>query len=88
MQRSHIDIDIDSIFEKYTLPDGSTNMDMINELATKMIDPERFLLKAKKYQEQQEYRIAWFVGHCEVDYIDILCPEAIKYCRRIEKNEY
>lgn len=45
---------------------------------------ESFFLKKLKYAHQGEYRFIWFAEGLEEEYIDIICPEAIKYCQRID----
>jgi len=44
-----------------------------------------FLLKHNKYAHQGEYRFIWFTsGKLEMDYIDIVCPEALEFCERLK----
>ena len=44
-----------------------------------------FFAKTIKHIHQHEYRFLWFVWMDEVpEFIDIVCPEAISYCKRIE----
>jgi hypothetical protein len=47
-------------------------------------------LKEKKHQTQAEFRFVWRIdgSHFEVsDYMDIVCKEAIQYCRRKESEQ-
>lgn len=43
-----------------------------------------YFLKQKKYQHQSEYRILWQTDREVKESIIINCPEAIKYCEKVE----
>lgn len=49
------------------------------------LDP--YFLKKKKYQEQSEYRIIWQTDRIVNGSMVISCPEAIKFCERIDLAE-
>ena len=42
---------------------------------------ETFFLKHISYAYQGEYRFIWFANGEEKDFIDIICPEAVKFCQ-------
>jgi hypothetical protein len=42
---------------------------------------EAYFLKHISYSHQGEYRFIWFAGGEEKDYIDITCPEAVRFCQ-------
>ena len=42
-----------------------------------------YFLKPLKYAEQNEYRFIWEVRQKREDYIDVICPEAIRFCEKI-----
>lgn len=48
-------------------------------------DNEIFFIKRLKYKEQEEYRVIWFADESNksFDHIDIICPNAIKYCSKL-----
>ena len=49
---------------------------------------ESFLLKPQRYARQAEYRLVWFAAGLEKNYIDIKCPEAIKFCEKVTFGEH
>lgn len=42
---------------------------------------EGFFIKRSKYSHQAEYRFVWFAQGQEREYIDIVCPEARRFCQ-------
>lgn len=81
--RRKIDFDV----EKYRLGD-KISMQAMFDSAALLNGAERMLLKEKTYQDQQEYRMLWFVDKETPDYIDISCPNARQYCRKVTPSEY
>lgn len=73
--------------EKYKLPDGTIDMQMIFDAGAALGGPERLLLKTKRYELQREYRFLWFVDKVRGEHLDIECPNAVQYCRRVELSE-
>lgn len=53
------------------------------ELQTMTKEYELFQ-KAKSYEDQSEYRLIWFTKDPVTSSLNILCPEAIEYCERID----
>lgn len=49
--------------------------------------PESYFLKTIRYQEQSEYRIIWKTDREVPNNIIIECPEAVKFCEKIEDAE-
>jgi hypothetical protein len=49
---------------------------------------DAYFLKKRKYQEQSEYRIIWQTDREVNQGIIINCPEATKYCERINHDEF
>lgn len=46
-----------------------------------------FFIKRMKFSHQGEYRFIWFTaGESEREYIDIICPEARRFCQRLPQN--
>lgn len=43
-----------------------------------------FFVKLGKYQHQLEYRFVWGIDQKSDDYIFIECPEALRFCERVE----
>ncbi|MHA5498453.1 hypothetical protein ACVSNS_01475 [Pseudomonas aeruginosa] len=44
---------------------------------------EALFLKHIKFSHQGEYRFIWFASGAEKEHIDITCPEAVKFCQRL-----
>jgi hypothetical protein len=44
---------------------------------------DSFFLKQNRYAQQGEYRFIWFASGQERDYIDIVCPDASRFCERL-----
>jgi hypothetical protein len=74
--------------EKYKRPDGTLDMAMLQDANAELGGPERLLLKRKQYEDQNEYRLLWSVDATNGEYIDVHCPRAIQYCRRIDPSEF
>lgn len=46
---------------------------------------DAYFIKLSKYSHQGEYRFIWFAqGKEEKEHIDLYCPEATKFCERID----
>jgi hypothetical protein len=74
---------LEALHEKHKLPDGKMNMDFIHELANHTAI-QQMLLKDSKYSYQLEYRLIWECTKIE-NYIDIKIPEALQFCKRIDR---
>lgn len=48
---------------------------------------EHYFLKNAEYAYQAEYRLIWGVDRVNADFIDLICPEAIQFCRRVDPSE-
>jgi hypothetical protein len=66
---------------------NSQDMDKVNNLINQSGGLEVLFAKTNEYSHQHEYRMLW---HTHLDpmpeYIDLIVPEAIQFCRRIEKS--
>ncbi|NUQ21265.1 MAG: hypothetical protein HOQ09_09930 [Gemmatimonadaceae bacterium] len=45
--------------------------------------PEMFFLKSDRFSHQSEYRFVWYSRGNVPEYLDIQCPDAVKFCRRV-----
>jgi hypothetical protein len=63
--------------------DHLNNSEFFEEFRTSTIEHELFL-KLEKYKYQNEHRMLWFSDTQIKDTIVIKCPDAVKYCERIE----
>ncbi len=79
-------LEIDNLQEEfgiYTDP-PSFNMDVMNKKIGEYVGQHSLFLKKNKYYHEQEYRIIWNIEDDYVpEFIDIVVPEAVKYCKRI-----
>ena len=66
---------------------GSQNVDLGKMMQTtaSLAGVDLFFLKEIKYVHQHEYRLLWFVNKQADTYLDIVCPEAAKFCTRFEE---
>lgn len=87
-ERRSIQRAIDLDLEKYKLPDGNIDMQMLFDAGQALGGPELVLLKGKQYETQAEYRLLWELDKLEGDFIDIAVPNARQYCRRVRPEEY
>ncbi len=74
--------------EKYKLPDGNIDKQMIADSGAALGGHERLLLKHKKYEQQHEYRFIWNVNFRTGEYVDIFCHLARQFCRKVELADY
>jgi len=74
---------INADMEAYRQPDGSISMDFMQSVGAQLGGPELMLLKRKKYTAQQEYRLVWMTHGEAQEHIDIKCPDARQFCRRL-----
>jgi len=79
---------IDFDYEKYKLPDGSIDMQMIFDAGGALGGPELLLMKRKKYESQQEYRLLWELDVANGDYIDVTAPNARQHCRKVLDSDW
>ena len=75
----------DEMLEKYKLPNGEINMDMLSDLRRRMGGPEEMFVKSGVYAHQSEYRLLWQSSQPTSDFIDIKAPDAIQFCRKMKK---
>jgi hypothetical protein len=80
--------DIDFDFEKYKRPDGNVDMQMMFDASNKLGGPEIVLLKQKRYENQQEYRILWELDAIDTEFVDVVAPKARQYCRKLDAADY
>lgn len=66
---------------------GSIDMQKLMNKSEAFNDISRFFLKEFSYSYQVEYRHLWFMNHKVKDHIIVTCPEAVKHCERIQKDE-
>ena len=64
-------------------PDGTIDMGVLPHLDALSAGTERFLLKAARFSHQAEYRFVWMTQGRADDYLDIVCPEAREFCKRV-----
>jgi hypothetical protein len=67
--------------------DGGISFEKLMQVSNYVQGRDAFFLKQKKYQKQSEYRILWQTDRQVKEGIIIKCPEAIKYCERIELKD-
>jgi hypothetical protein len=79
-------IDFDS--ERYRRSDGTIDMQMIPDLSAALGGPELVLLKHKKYENQQEYRILWHLDSIGSEFIDVVAPKARQFCQKVDAADY
>lgn len=69
--------------------DDPNNLDMNKMFATSNLagGNDVLFIKTLKFSHQHEYRILWHSDlHDLPDYIDIIAPEIVQYCRKIESE--
>lgn len=75
----HLADEQNELFQKINFSDPS----MINQTITALTTGVELFMKYKKYEHQQEHRLAWFSEREIKNGIVVHCPEAIQYCERI-----
>lgn len=48
---------------------------------------EAYFMKLERFQHQKEYRLLWFTANSVEGYLEITCPEAVQFCRRIPQGK-
>ncbi len=79
---------VDLDFDQYKLADGNFDMRMISHTSAALVGPELVLMKRKKYESQQEYRLLWELDVAPEGYIDVIAPNARHFCRRVLDTEW
>jgi len=74
--------------EKYRLPDGKLDEQLLRHVCHSLGGPELVLLKRMRYQDQHEYRFMWEMDNVPADHIDVLIPGARKFCRKVKDEEW
>lgn len=77
-------------FDADQMVDSQNNYDLqaILGMGSRLGGPELLLLKRKKYENQQEYRLLWMLDSIQGDYVDVLAPLARQYCRKVNNDEW
>jgi len=70
--------------EDHKREDGTIDMKMLFDLHNQLGGSGEFLLKADTYKAQLEYRFVWAVDSRVGEHIDIKCPAAEKFCRKVD----
>jgi hypothetical protein len=65
---------------------NNISFDKLMAATSPLNGPEQFFLKKMIYQKQSEYRIIWNTDREVKTPVIIKCPEAIKYCEKIESK--
>lgn len=47
---------------------------------------DAYFMKHISFAHESEYRFIWFAENSRKQFLDIKCPEAVKYCERVDKN--
>jgi len=64
--------------------EGGISAEKLLQVSSFVSGMDSYFLKQKKYQHQSEYRILWQTDREVKDSIIVNCPEAIKYCEKVE----
>lgn len=64
-------------------PNGELNFSSMVDYSRALGGPELVLLKPRRYEPQQEYRFIWELDRLDAPHIDIVCPQARQFCRRL-----
>jgi hypothetical protein len=64
--------------------EGGISFDKLMQVSNYVQGMDAYFLKQNKHQHQSEYRILWQTDREVKNGIVINCPEAIKYCEKIE----
>jgi hypothetical protein len=83
-----IDRAVDLDLEKYRRPDGTFDMQYLADASNALGGPELLLLKQKRYEDQQEYRLLWELDELNSSYVDVVAPKAVQHCRRVQDEEW
>ena len=77
-------------FDRYKRADGTLNVNeqTLGRMSAELGGLERLLLKRMRYEEQCEYRFLWAVDAANGEYIDVQCPRAVEWCRRVLPSEF
>jgi hypothetical protein len=68
--------------------DGTVDMQMMFDAGQALGGPELVLLKHKRYEHQQEYRILWELDTIGGASIDVVAPNARQFCRKVDAADY
>lgn len=49
-----------------------------------MSGPKEYFLKERRYEEQSEYRMLWATDRPSAEFLDIVLPQRLRYCRKRE----
>jgi len=52
------------------------------DLSSVLADKVQYFIKHKRFAHQQEYRFMWEVEEDKTKPLEIICPEAVQYCKR------
>jgi hypothetical protein len=61
-------------------PDWKVDRTLVERMVHESVSHFPYLLKHKRFEHQNEYRIIWLLDHDVDDYVDIEVPEAKQFC--------
>jgi hypothetical protein len=77
------------ITEPFPSPDRFPNPEEWEKEHDKFVSVQSrdaLFIKRSIFSHQAEYRLIWFARGTEKEYIKIICPEARRYCQKIDSN--
>lgn len=75
----HLENEKNDFFQKTNFSDPST----IKDVVTALTNGVELFMKHRKYEHQQEHRLAWFSERDIKNGIVVNCPEATLFCEKI-----
>ncbi len=79
LEYNQVDDDDATVEKKYNAMPDELKTAIFNNLQ----NPESLFLKRSKFSSQSEYRLFWHSTRPIDEYIDIVVPEAVQFCRRV-----
>ncbi len=89
LEREHevtiLNLEEDNFNSFFGMRKNGIDFQRMNEIIAQFAAEHSLFLKQSKYSSEHEYRIIFNIEENEIpEYIDIIVPEAAKYCRRID----
>jgi hypothetical protein len=74
-------------FEDFQNKDKDIELEKVMAVSNEIQGPDAYFIKERIFQRHSEFRIIWRTDRKVESPIKIICPEAIKYCEKIQLDE-
>lgn len=65
-------------------PQGKVDLNKLSANLGDMVNQSKYFIKNQHYAHQNEFRFLWDMGSDQSGFLDIQCPDAVRFCERVK----